>query len=68
LSRDVAFIATLMNRNVPFIVTELGPNVDPFTLHISAALAQQGRRMISERTKAGLMAARRRNPTLKLGG
>jgi DNA invertase Pin-like site-specific DNA recombinase len=68
LSRDVAFIATLMNRNVPFVVCELGPNVDPFTLHIWAALAQQERRMISERTRAGLQAARRRNPDLKLGG
>jgi DNA invertase Pin-like site-specific DNA recombinase len=29
LSRDVAFIAGLMSQRVPFIVAELGPNVDP---------------------------------------
>ena len=33
LSRDVAFIAGLMSQRVPFIVTSLGRNVDPFTLH-----------------------------------
>src|SRR6478672_11775614 len=32
----------------------LGRNVDPFTLHIYAALAEQERRMISQRTRAGL--------------
>ena len=54
LSRDVAFIAGLMSQRVPFIVTALGRNVDPFTLHIYAALAEQERRMISQRTSAGL--------------
>ena len=64
LSRDVAFISGLMAQRVPFIVCDLGPNVDPFTLHIYAALAQQERRMISERTKAGLQAARKRGVVL----
>jgi len=32
LSRDVAFIAGLMAQRVPFIVAELGPDADPFTL------------------------------------
>jgi len=54
LSRDVAFIAGLMSQRVPFIVCALGRNVDPFTLHIYAALAEQERRMISQRTSAGL--------------
>jgi DNA invertase Pin-like site-specific DNA recombinase len=58
LSRDVAFISSLMAQRVPFIVTSLGRNVDSFTLHIYAALAEQERRMISERTKAGLAAAK----------
>ena len=40
LSRDVAFISSLMAQKVPFIVTALGKNVDPFTLHIYAALAE----------------------------
>jgi DNA invertase Pin-like site-specific DNA recombinase len=64
LSRDVAFIAGLMAQRVPFIVTAL-PNADPFTLHIYAALAEQERRMISQRTSAGLQAAKARG--VKLG-
>jgi DNA invertase Pin-like site-specific DNA recombinase len=54
LSRDVAFISGLMAQRVPFIVAELGADVDPFMLHIYAALAQKERTMISERTKAAL--------------
>jgi DNA invertase Pin-like site-specific DNA recombinase len=64
LSRDVHFISGLMAHKVTFIVAELGPNVDPFTLHIYAALAQQERRMISDRTKAGLAAAKARGAKL----
>ena len=64
LSRDVAFIAGLMSRRVPFIVCVLGRNVDPFTLHIYAALAEQERRMISQRTSAGLQAAKQRGVKL----
>jgi DNA invertase Pin-like site-specific DNA recombinase len=64
LSRDVAFIASLMSQRVPFIVTALGRNVDPFTLHIYAALAEQERRMISQRTAAGLQAAKLRGARL----
>jgi DNA invertase Pin-like site-specific DNA recombinase len=66
LSRDVAFISGLMAQRVPFIVAELGPDVDPFMLHIYAALAEKERRMIGERTKAGLAEAKRRG--VKLGG
>src|SRR5258706_2935539 len=47
LSRDVTFIAGLMSSKVPFIVTSLGRNADPFLLHIYAALAEQERLMIS---------------------
>lgn len=65
LSRDVAFIAGLMAQRVPFIVTALGRDVDPFTLHIYAALAEQERRMISQRTIAGLAEAKQRG--VKLG-
>jgi len=66
LSRDVHFISGLMAHRVPFIVTELGSDVDPFILHLFAALAQKERALISQRTKAGLAAARRRG--VKLGG
>lgn len=54
LSRDVHFIAGLMVQRVPFLVAELGADVDPFMLHIYAALAEKERRMISERTRAAL--------------
>ena len=56
LSRDVAFIAGLMAQRVPFIVAELGPDADPFMLHIYAALAEKERSMIAARTKAALAA------------
>ena len=58
LSRDVAYIAGLMKAKVPFIVTELGADTDPFLLHIYAALAQKERAMISRRTKDALAAAK----------
>jgi len=54
LSRDVHFIAGLMAQRVAFVVAELGADVDPFMLHIYAALAEKERRMISERTQAAL--------------
>lgn len=60
LSRDVTFIATLMSRKVPFIVTELGADADPFMLHIYAALAEKERALISARTKAALAAKKQR--------
>lgn len=68
LSRDVAFIAGLMAQGVLFRVAELGLDVDPFMLHIYAALAEKERRMISERTRAALavrkaQGARLGNPT-----
>ena len=56
LSRDVAFIAGLMAHRVPFIVTELGADADPFMLHIYAALAEKERALISARTRAALQA------------
>jgi len=43
-----------MAQRVPFIVAELGPDADPFMLHLYAALAEKERRLISERTKAAL--------------
>lgn len=54
LSRDVAFISGLMSKGVPFIVAELGSDVDPFVLHLFAALGEKERKMIGQRTKAAL--------------
>jgi DNA invertase Pin-like site-specific DNA recombinase len=56
LSRDVAFVSGLMARKVPFIVSELGADVDPFMLHIYASLAEKERALISRRTKDALAA------------
>jgi DNA invertase Pin-like site-specific DNA recombinase len=66
LSRDVHFISGLMAHKTPFIVTELGRNVDPFMLHIHAAVAEQERRRISERTKDALAAKKAQG--IALGG
>jgi DNA invertase Pin-like site-specific DNA recombinase len=65
LSRDVAFVASLMAQRVPFIVAELGSDADPFMLHLYAALAEKERRLISERTRSALAA--RRAQGAKLG-
>ena len=67
LSRDVHFISGLMFHRVPFVVTEFGADVDPFVLHLFAALAQKERALISQRTKAGLAAAKRRGVKLGAG-
>ena len=51
---------------MPFLVAELGADVDPFILHLFAALAEKERTMIGARTKAALAAAKARG--VKLGG
>jgi DNA invertase Pin-like site-specific DNA recombinase len=66
LSRDVHFISGLMKHKVRFIVAELGPDVDPFMLHIYAAVAEKERALISQRTKDALQAAKDRG--VSLGG
>jgi DNA invertase Pin-like site-specific DNA recombinase len=53
-----------MVQRVHFMVAELGPDVDPFMLHIYAALAEKERRMISERTQAALAARKRQGAVL----
>ena len=64
LSRDVHFISGLMAHRVPFIVTELGKDVDPFLLHIYAALAEKERSLISQRTKEALAARKAKGKRL----
>lgn len=64
LSRDVHFISGLMAHRVPFLVAELGPDVDPFILHLFAALAEKERKMIAARTRDALMAAKARGVVL----
>ena len=66
LSRDIHFISGLMTHRVPFLVAELGSDVDPFILHLFAALAEKERAMISTRTREALSRAKARG--VKLGG
>lgn len=66
LSRKVSFIATIMDdKRVKLRVAQM-PQADKFQLHIYAALAEQERTFISERTKAALRAAKNRG--VRLGG
>ncbi|MBY8821045.1 recombinase family protein [Sphingomonas colocasiae] len=65
LSRDVHFISGLMAQRIPFVVTELGSDTDPFLLHLFAALAEKERALISQRTREAL--ARRKAQGVPLG-
>jgi hypothetical protein len=49
-----------MAHKVPFLVAELGPDVDPFVLHLFAVLAEKERALISGRTRQALSAAKAR--------
>lgn len=62
-SRRVSFISAMMEKGVRLVIVEM-PNATDFQLHIFAALAQEERRLISERTKAALAQARRRGQVL----
>jgi DNA invertase Pin-like site-specific DNA recombinase len=54
-----------MTHRVPFVVADLGPDVDPFVLHLFAALAEKERALIPGRTKSALAAAKAKG--VKLG-
>jgi DNA invertase Pin-like site-specific DNA recombinase len=63
LARNVAFIAGLMEEKVEFVCCDM-PSATPFMLHIYAAVAEEERRMISNRTKAALAVAKARGVVL----
>jgi DNA invertase Pin-like site-specific DNA recombinase len=52
-SRRVSFIANILDQGIGLVCAEM-PNATDFQLHIFAALAQEERRLISERTRAAL--------------
>lgn len=64
LSRKVSYIAKLMeDKSIRFKVANL-PQADNFQLHLYAALAEQERAFISQRTKAALAEAKARGVVL----
>jgi DNA invertase Pin-like site-specific DNA recombinase len=63
LSRNLAFIAALMDSGVEFIAVD-NPHANKLTVHILAAVAQHEREMISQRTKDALQAAKARGKRL----
>ena len=66
-SRRVSFIASILEQGIGLVCAEM-PNATDFQLHIFAALAQEERRLISERTKAALAEAKRRGRILGANG
>ncbi|MGF6311911.1 DNA invertase Pin-like site-specific DNA recombinase [Bradyrhizobium sp. i1.8.4] len=66
-SRRVSFIASILEQGTGLVCAEM-PDATDFQLHIFAALAQEERRLISERTKAALAEAKRRGKVLGLNG
>jgi DNA invertase Pin-like site-specific DNA recombinase len=63
LSRNLAFIATLMDSGVEFVAVD-NPHANKLTVHIVAAVAQHEREMISQRTRDALQAAKARGKRL----
>ena len=64
LARNVAFISALMESGVEFIACDM-PAANRLILHIMAAVAEEEARLISQRTKDALAAAKARG--VKLG-
>jgi DNA invertase Pin-like site-specific DNA recombinase len=59
LSRNVAFIARLMEGGVDFVCCD-NPHAIPLMLHMMAAFAEHEARVISDRTRVALAAAKAR--------
>jgi len=64
LSRKVSFVSRLMDSGARFVAAD-NPSANELTINILAAVAQEERRMIGERTRVALAEAKRRG--VKLG-
>jgi DNA invertase Pin-like site-specific DNA recombinase len=65
LSRDARFLMNLKAKGVKFVIADM-PEANELTVDLFSILAEHERRVISERTRAALAAAKRRG--VKLGG
>src|SRR5262252_8843049 len=63
LARNVHLISGLMESKVDFVCCDM-PDANRLTIHILAAVAEHEREMISDRTRAGLAAAKARGVRL----
>ena len=63
LARNVAFVSSLMEAGVEFEACDF-PQANRLTIHILSAVAEHEAKMISERTRAALAAARARGTIL----
>lgn len=67
LARNVHFISGLMESKADFVAVDM-PNMNPFTVHIYAAMAEEYARQISEKTREALAAAKARGVVLGKNG
>jgi DNA invertase Pin-like site-specific DNA recombinase len=63
LTRNAAFLGNLLESGVKFVAVD-NPNATPLTIRILAAVAQEEREQISQRTKAALAAKKARGALL----
>src|SRR3954468_16175723 len=63
LARNVAFVSALMDAGVEFVACDF-PQPTRLTIHILAAVGENETRMISERTRVALAAAKARGRAL----
>lgn len=63
LARSVAFVSNILESGVDFVAADF-PEANRLTIHILSAVAEHEARMISERTKAALRAAKARGVVL----
>jgi DNA invertase Pin-like site-specific DNA recombinase len=63
LARNVSFVSALMDAGVEFVACDF-PQANRLTIHILAAVAENETRLISERTRSALAAAKARGTVL----